>query len=583
MVLTAPLMLVGLAALPILTAIYWLRSRSRRAVVSSLAFWSDQRSPRRGGRILHRLQTPLTFFLELAAIAALVVAAAGPAMLQRDIVRPLAVVLDDSYSMLAGNAHDSPRGRAETALLGELQGGNYQVRFILAGRHPRLLGEPLRDPAACREVLKQWTCQNASADLPGALALAAEVGSTATRILVVTDQPPAMDLDGGQIRWWALGEEMANMAFTAATRTRSGDKERVLLEIANLSRSPGTSTLTLEGGNLASARTSSVELAAGAARQIILSLPAGSPPLRATLSPDALEIDNRVLLLPESTKPLRVQIELADSDLRRAVRRALAATLQTLDVSDRPELLVTDQPGSMEGDAWRVEILGGKDAAAYAGPFVIDHNHAMAQGLSLENVIWSKSAAATLSGVPIVTAGNVLLMTVSEDRASRRRLQMGFVPRASNFQDTPDWPIVFANLVSWRRSGRAGLASPNVRLGDTAVVVLTRDAHQVELVVPGEPDRKLSVRGRRIALPVDRAGLYTLRTDDAEYPFSSNAVSRDESDLTGCRSGRWGTWNDSPVYQDRQVSLRWIFLLVAMTAMAAHGVVVARQSGGPLS
>jgi hypothetical protein len=583
MVLTSPLMLVGLAAVPILTAIYWLRSRSRRAVVSSLAFWSDQRSPRRGGRILHRLQTPLTFFLELAAITALVVAAAGPAMLRRDVVRPLAVVLDDSYSMLAGNAQDSPRRRAEAAVLGELQGGNYQVRFILAGRQPRLLGEPLGDPAACREVLRQWACQDASADLPAALALATEVGSAATRVLVVTDQPPAMDLDGGQVRWWAFGEEVPNMAFTAATRTRSGDKERVLLEIANLSRSAGTSTLILEGGNLASARTSNVELASGAARQIILSLPTASPPLRATLARDALEIDNRVLLLPESTRPLRVQIDLADTNLRRAVRRALESTLQTIDVSDRPELLVTDQPGSIEGDAWRVEILGGKDPAAYAGPFIIDHNHALTQGLSLENVIWSKSDAAVLSGVPIVTAGNVLLMTVSEDPAGRRRLQMGFVPRASNFQDTPDWPIVFANLVSWRRSGRAGLASPNVRLGDTAVVTLARDAHQVELSSPGEPARKLGVRGRRIAMPVDRVGLYTLRTDEADYPFSANTVSRDESDLTGCRSGRWGTWNDSPVYQDRQVSLRWLFLLAAMTAMAGHGVVVARQAGGPQS
>ena len=61
MVFTSPLMLLGLLALPVLAAVYWLRSRSRRAVVSSLAFWTDQRSPRRGGRILHRMQTPLSF------------------------------------------------------------------------------------------------------------------------------------------------------------------------------------------------------------------------------------------------------------------------------------------------------------------------------------------------------------------------------------------------------------------------------------------------------------------------------------------------------------------------------------------
>ena len=63
MVLTSPLMLLGLLALPALAAVYWLRSRSRRTVVSSLAFWTDQRSPRQGGRILHRMQTPLSLFL----------------------------------------------------------------------------------------------------------------------------------------------------------------------------------------------------------------------------------------------------------------------------------------------------------------------------------------------------------------------------------------------------------------------------------------------------------------------------------------------------------------------------------------
>ena len=43
----------------------------------------------------------------------------------------------------------------------------------------------------------------------------------------------------------------------------------------------------------------------------------------------------------------------------------------------------------MDVDAWRLEILGGKDAVAYAGPFVVDHNHPLAEGLSLQNAIWS--------------------------------------------------------------------------------------------------------------------------------------------------------------------------------------------------
>ena len=35
---------------------------------------------------------------------------------------------------------------------------------------------------------------------------------------------PAMTLDSGQIEWWAFGEKLPNMAFTAATRTPLGRK-----------------------------------------------------------------------------------------------------------------------------------------------------------------------------------------------------------------------------------------------------------------------------------------------------------------------------------------------------------------------
>jgi hypothetical protein len=135
MIFTLPWMLLGLTALPVVAAVYWFRNRSRPAVVSSLAFWTDPRTPRQGGRILHRLQTPLSLLLELLAIAALVLAAAGPALVRHDIVRPLVVVLDDSYSMLAKRTEktekigkaESSRQRAATALADLLKNGDGMI------------------------------------------------------------------------------------------------------------------------------------------------------------------------------------------------------------------------------------------------------------------------------------------------------------------------------------------------------------------------------------------------------------------------------------------------------------------------
>jgi hypothetical protein len=581
-ILTTPWTLLGLAALPVLVAVYWLRSRSRRTVVSSLAFWVDQRSPRRGGRILHRMQTPLCFFLEFLAIVLLVAAAAGPVLLKRDIVRPLVVVLDDSYSLLARGAagrQASSRRLAQAALADELQRNHYMTRFILAGAQARLVGDSAREPTRVDDLWAQWTCQNPAADLSAAMALAAEVGGRSARILVLSDHPPATALEGGQTQWWAFGRRRPNVAFTAATRTRSGENQRVLLEVTNLSDSPIASTMTLEGGGLAAPRQSDVQLAPGAARQFFLSLPARSPALRARLDDDSLAIDNQVLLLPESAKPLRVLVSVAERGLRRAVIRALEATAQTVEVSDRPELVIRDTAADVEGEVWQLEILGGKQAVAYAGPFVIDHSHRLTQGLSLEQAIWSAPSEARPSGVPIITAGNVSLLTEREDIAGRRRLQMPLVADQSNIQDMPDWPILFANLVGWRRAGLPGVPTPNVRLGQMVDVVLAGQPKRVEVVSPSGTRRQLTVRGRRVAVPADQVGLYAIKTPAAEHQFSCNAVSRDESDLAECQSGRWGSWNDSRTYQDRRISLSWVLLVVAMAAMAAHMAVVARDSG----
>src|ERR671933_168356 len=101
-VFTHPLALLGLLSLPALAAIYWLRNRHRRLVVSSLMLWLDPREAREGGTRIRRPQTPLLFFLELLVLLLLVLAAAGPHVHTAEGTRPLVVVLDDSFSMLAG-------------------------------------------------------------------------------------------------------------------------------------------------------------------------------------------------------------------------------------------------------------------------------------------------------------------------------------------------------------------------------------------------------------------------------------------------------------------------------------------------
>src|SRR5271170_7449537 len=118
--LTYPLALVGLVAVPTLIGIYLLRNRFRRQEVSSLMLWVDARAARDGGTRLRRLQTPLLFLLELLALLLLVFSASDPQMRLTQGTRPLVVVLDDSFSMLAGG-EKSPRDLSLKALDEELR------------------------------------------------------------------------------------------------------------------------------------------------------------------------------------------------------------------------------------------------------------------------------------------------------------------------------------------------------------------------------------------------------------------------------------------------------------------------------
>jgi hypothetical protein len=583
MILTSPLMLLGLLALPALAAIYWFRSRSRRVVVSNLAFWMDPNRPRHGGQVLHRMQTPLTLFLELLTITMLVVAAAGPSLVQRDYLRPLVVVLDDSFSMQAKldmASAESVRDRAQKALADELGRNAYTARFIVAGVQPRLLGESATDATRMVEAVSPWTCQSPSSDLPSATTLAAEVGGVTARILVLSDHSPPMKLDTGKIEWWAFGEKQPNVAITAATRTASGENERVLLEIARLSDDTGPTTLMIEGGDLASPQKSSIHLGAGVARQIILNLRTGAPPLHAKLGNDALGIDNEVLLLTGSAKPLRVMVDLGDANLRRAVMQAFDATGQTIESSERPDLIVSDSTASCDGSSWRWEILGVKSSPAYTGPFVVDRNHPLAQGLSLQNAIWSASSETKPSGSWIVSAGNVPLLTDLADLSGRHRLQMRLSADRSNLLDTPDWPILVTNVVQWRRGGLPGPAISNARLGQTVSVALAADVKHVDVILPDGSRHKSDVHGRQVAVSADRVGRYSIKTPGADYEFSCNAVSRDESDLTESKTARWGDWNESPDYRDRRISLSWVCLLVAFMAMTVHMGIITKSVRG---
>jgi len=581
-ILTWPVALFGLAALPGVAAIYMLRTRSRRHVVSSLMLWADQRRARAGGLKFQRIQTPLLLILELLIVAMLVLTAAGPKVPTDRNRRPLVVVLDDSFSMQAGGS-GSPQALARKAIKDELDTGRHHpVQFVLASDRPRALGRPARTTQRAMAILANWTPRAPTADLQAAVALASALsaandGARKARILVVTDRPPPDDPGSGHLRWLALGRARANIAFTSAVRCERNGRQQCLIEVANFAAGKRSATFTIHGLGPPQRRT--VALPAGATNAIRLDVPDARSVVRAALADDDLPADNSLTLLPQPQRIVRADLSIADKDLRDALARALTASGRAVTTARTPTLLITDQsPAPTAGpDAWLVQFVADAQADAYIGPFVVDRTHPLTDGLSLAGQVWAAGKASPLPGRTVVAAGNVPLIAERHRPGGRREIRIRLRPDISTVQDSANWPVLISNLLEYRAAALPGMERTNVRLGARARVALADAARTVTVTGPAGHESKSPVADRSASITVRSPGVYTVSASPAEYRFSANALAPAESDLRACVTGDWGDWLSDRAVAVEYTPIAWLLVLGALAAMAAHAAIV---SGG---
>ncbi len=574
---THPLALYGALALPALAAIYLLRNRYRRQPVSSLMLWLDPREARTGGPRIDRLQPPLLFFLELLLLLLLVLAAAGP-HLPSPQARPLVVILDDSFSMLA-NELDSPRAAALKDLEEELRHEGRSIRFILAGDKPAILGEPTQSSVEALRLLEGWRCHSPRSSLQESIALAGEVGGELAALLVITDRKPEETIEKGRLQWRAFGTPRANLAIVTAVRTHRDGADRLLLEVANLSESAASTALVIESVDQAAVlHRTRVEIAKNELHRVVLQLKEGTGLIRARIDDDALSIDNVVSLLPAPSRQVAVQLALSDETLRRHTEKALRATRVARIVAANPAVLITDAaPPELSGETWALHIQSGKEQTAFDGPFVIDRTHPLAEGLSLQGVIWGPGTKSDLPGRSLILAGNVPLLTDSEDAAGRHLLRLRLRHDLSTLLESPSWPVLLSNLCDWRGSVMPGLSRANIRLGEEAALTLARPSDEVTLTAPDGVSRRLSMEDGRVVARGEQTGLYEFRQGVEKTRFAVNALNREESDLRQCESGRWGDWMDDTTLRLEYRDVGWLLLLIALGVALLHLLLMARM------
>jgi hypothetical protein len=578
--LTYPLALIALATVPALAAIYILRNRFRRRQVSSLVLWRFHIQSKSGGAKIHRLQLPLLFFLELLALVLLVAAATGPQWKLPQSARPLIVILDDSFSMRSVHDGVSAQTRAHDFL--ESLFGHQSppsTRLILAGTELRSLGPAAKNWYEVKDLLSQWKCWSPNSGIDSAITLAAELGKQQANILVLTDHKPADEkISSQRLEWHAFGSPLDNFAIVNASRTAFGDQDRCLLEVANFSGGSRSTKLLVQVGSNAP-QGSLVSLGAHESQRLVFNLPSSAPSLRAALDADPLLEDNEVQLLPPIRKHVRVQVALADENLSALVNRTLDATGLRAAISENPELVIHEMDAVPNSNSWSLRWSGSGATNAYTGPFIVDNSHPLATGIALEGVIWAAVSATNSPGdVPVILAGNTPLLSAHEDAIGRRHLTLNFNPDFSTLQNTPDWPILFWNILSWRISEMPGLKESNTRLGAEMNLKTTDEA--VMVIQPDGKKQFFQKTGGELALETPMPGIYSVVVGATTNQFSVNVLAADKSDLSACVSGHWGKWGEETERRLEETSAVWIFGLLALALLTTHLYLVAKAKGG---
>jgi hypothetical protein len=541
--------------------------------------WRFHVQSKAGGAKIHRLQLPLLFFLELIALILLVAAASGPRWKLPQASRPLIVVLNDSFSMRAVQDGVSSQARAKDFLekLFHRQPPPF-TRLILAGTEPRALGSTVKSWGEVNDLLSQWKCWSPNATMDSAITLAAELGKGQANILILSDRkPPEEKIANQRLEWHAFGEPLDNFAFVNASRTVFGDEDRCLLEIANYSDESRSTQLTVQTGSNV-VQNSTITLGAHQSQRLIFNIPSTTPSLRATLAPDALAEDNEVQLLPPVRKYVRVQVALTNENLSTLVNRTLDATGFRAAISQNPELVIHDSDSPVSSNAWSLVWPTFAATNAYTGPFIVDDSHPLAEGIALEGVIWAGAAMTNAaSDVPVILAGNVPLLSEREDVIGRRHITLNLNPGLSTLQDTPNWPILFWDILSWRISEMPGLNQSNARLGTE--VTLKTTGGPVTITQPDGGKTSFPKTGDELAVETPMPGIYSVAMGTTTNQFSVNTLAADVSDLSPCATGQWGQWSEDAGRQFEETSAVWIFGLLALAVLAAHMYLLAAARG----
>ncbi|HEY7742334.1 MAG TPA: VWA domain-containing protein [Burkholderiales bacterium] len=568
--LAYPLALLSLLAIPLLIALYLLRPRRRRIVLSTTALWQaalKDREPRVGFRTLLR---NLSLLLLLASALVLGLALAGPQWLSRasggaDMV----LVLDVSASMKTRSGIGRTRFDLALAEASRLVDGLPRDgrMLVMTSGHKALLRTAFE---ADRDALHRALAQVRPGDETGrprealALALSLLRGREQGRIYFLTDGAFDPDADPGspQVEFRVVGAPARNVAITRfdfRQELAAEDRFQVLLTVRNYTDAPVVVPASASLDEQVLFRRS-LALAARAEETVVLPFTgrARGQAIGRIEVDDDLAADNQAFAAVNTDDPLRVllftrgnfylesvlqampNLDLVKRDSPPAediARLALTYDVVVFDGIAAPQLppgnfllVNTVAPGLPFSDSGRLvrpgtlvrgpsALMGDADLTAVR----IDQARRVAidkPGPGLQRLFWSKETD--------------LALALLED--GRKLVYLGFDLAGSNFPLQAAFPLFFSRSLEWLRPAGDGFVSTHIAAGSTWTIPLPASETRVTMRMPSGRSETLASEGGSLLFDATAdAGIYEYTLAEVRRYFAVSLANARESDV----NNRW--------------------------------------------
>lgn len=547
----------ALVALVPVIALYVLKKKTKPLACSSVLLWRRMEAEAPRSKPFQRLKNQLLLWLQVAIVI----------LMATGLMRPVSgggsggeavFVFDLSLSMQTLDSQKVSRlERAQTQALALLDGmrDTEALTVLAAGDSFEQTLSRSTDHAAARRAISALKAQNGGADLTGALSLAEAMRRDVPglRVYVFTDDA---QLSPGNATLCAVGEPMDNVSILDATlQPESGT---AFARVQNRGAAREISLECEADSALCDVRT--VTLEAGAQTGVRFTVPVGAQSVTVRLSQtDALAADNiRYAVRQESAKRTALLVTNGNVFLERALAlderlEVDVAAPQDIGASAAYDLYVYDgclpEKWPEDGAIWALNPSGAvgelipSDSAPIAVPVRAAAGEAareITQHLLLSDIA-IQTARPIEGGVPVLTAGDSVLMAVGEE-SGRRVAALGFDIHSSNLPLKADFPVLVQNLLAYLLP-EAASAVQNAVCGKPMVIhadarveeafVLTPSGRRAELaggVLEDTGEIGVYTLAERFAGDARRETRFALHAPEAETDTESVAVSTQAED-----------------------------------------------------